>query len=628
MKSSTEQPSSNDRSTLTDQYLNAPIGLCYIDRELRYVHINKWLAATNSRTPQEHIGKTLMEILPEAAIDLLEPQFRKVIETGQPILRGTADVTFPNEPDLVRHFIHNFYPDIDNDGQVVGVTCSVEDVTELRQAEERLRSAHDHLEKRVEDRTQELDHANTRLRRLLESTSAVPWMAEAGSWKFTYVGPQAAELLGYPIEEWYQPDFWVSHVHPDDIDSAINSSLSSSKHHREYHFDYRMIKADGCVVWIHDIVFVQKEPGKAKTLHGFMIDITKRKSVELSLQKSEAHSRQLIESAPDGVIIMSKSGMIQTINQRTEILFGYERDELIGQMVEILIPQNFRAGHTKHRDEYFSNPVFRPMGANLELLGLRKDGTQFPVAISLGHVEIDADKFAIATVRDMTETERVHKIVTGQQERLHLLTKKLMDVQEDERRKIARDLHDDITQRLAALALEAAILQQDSSAKAAPGDESLGEIAKQLRELSTDVNNISRRLHPSILDHLGLAKAIESQCREFQARSGIPVEMDLQDVGKELQLEWSLTLYRILQESLRNIDKHAQADSIEVNLEMDDEHIVLTVTDSGIGFDLSNPGGTGIGLVSMRERAELLGGLLMIQASPGQGATVTTRLPH
>ena len=169
---------------------------------------------------------------------------------------------------------------------------AVIDITERKQAEERLRESEENF------------------RRLVESTAAVLWQADVETWRFTYVGPQAVKLLGYPLEQWYENDFWVSHIHPDDREQALGTCLTMSPA-EDFEFDYRMIKASGGVVWVHDIVNVQHHNGEQSQLRGLMLDITERKHSERALQESEERFRTVADAAPV-MIWMSDTDKLRT----------------------------------------------------------------------------------------------------------------------------------------------------------------------------------------------------------------------------------------------------------------------------------------------------------------------------
>ena len=143
-----------------------------------------------------------------------------------------------------------------------------------------------------------LRESEQNFRGLVESTAAVPWRADVESWVFTYVGPQAEKLLGYPLQQWHEKDFWVSHLHPDDREFAVHTCLTLSKSAGSFEFEYRMISASGKTVWVHDIVKYEHQDGKAPELRGFMIDISERKHNEAALRESEERFRLMADSAP------------------------------------------------------------------------------------------------------------------------------------------------------------------------------------------------------------------------------------------------------------------------------------------------------------------------------------------
>jgi signal transduction histidine kinase len=241
------------------------------------------------------------------------------------------------------------------------------------------------------------------------------------------------------------------------------------------------------------------------------------------------------------------------------------------------------------------------LAEDVRRLGRRQFGTRLPVSS-----RDEIGQLAAAFNRMAEDLEKT----TVSKSELELLAGRLMSAQEDERSRIARELHDDLSQRLAAVAIAAANL----------GDQSIKE---QIASISHDIHSLSRQLHPAVLDDLGLPAALEAECRLFFERGGPPVDLTL--APAELPRNLQLVLYRIAQEALRNILKHAEA--TEVSLSLTGAH--LTITDNGKGFDKSAPGyRAGVGLSSMEERARFAGGAVTITSRPGGGTIVDVELPY
>ncbi len=247
------------------------------------------------------------------------------------------------------------------------------------------------------------------------------------------------------------------------------------------------------------------------------------------------------------------------------------------------------------------------------------------------------------TTRDVTEQRRAEEAIRGKneeleveigkrrlaQDKLHQLTSRLINTQEHERRHVARELHDDLTQRLAAMAMDARIAERDVENSPEKARIELREIQEDLTEMATSTQELSRQLHPKILEELGLSRAVRAECRRFGKRFEISMGVETDnDIRHDFTQEESLCLYRILQEGLGNISKHAKASSVEVSLLERDEAVVLTVKDDGVGFDLEEKKqGGSLGVVSMCERARLCGASFELTSEPDQGTKITVVLP-
>ncbi len=235
--------------------------------------------------------------------------------------------------------------------------------------------------------------------------------------------------------------------------------------------------------------------------------------------------------------------------------------------------------------------------------------------------EVVERKKAEEAVRDSEEALR------SSENELRRLAGQLITAREEERRRLARELHDDLTQTLAALALELANIRIKSKVSDPRVSEGLISAEGRVHALADSIHDMSRLLHPSILDDLGLEAAIRAECERFGEREGIPISFDF-DVAEKLSDDYALTLYRIVQEALHNISKHAAASDASVSLLSEDGQITLTIADSGQGFSPSAVRGrAGLGLVSMSERIRLIDGSLSVDSCPGKGAKITVCAP-
>ncbi len=209
---------------------------------------------------------------------------------------------------------------------------------------------------------------------------------------------------------------------------------------------------------------------------------------------------------------------------------------------------------------------------------------------------------------------------------LRLLSGHLISAQEDERKRIARELHDDVTQRLALHSIE---LDQWNLASASPEDQArLRELSAQAAEIANEVHNIARQLHPSKLNHLGLLPAVRELAKEIALRHGIDIEIEDGSMPSELPADATLCLYRVAQESLRNVLRHSGANHALVSLEGNAREITMKVVDDGKGFDPTTVSASyGIGLFSMRERLHLVKGRMQIHSTPGAGTEITVSVP-
>jgi len=223
---------------------------------------------------------------------------------------------------------------------------------------------------------------------LIGGLDVIIWEADAKTWQFTYVSSRAEHILGYPARQWFtEPNFWTNHIHPADRERAEDFCAQATARGEDHQFEYRAIASDGRIVWLHDIVrVIKKDGGEPILLRGVMVDITDRKRAEEDrklakedLLASEEKFRTLVETAPDAILTINVSGNIVELNPGAEQMFGYSKAELLGQPATQLIPERLREGYRRALAHYVQTGETHPVGKSLELPGLRRDGTEFPV---------------------------------------------------------------------------------------------------------------------------------------------------------------------------------------------------------------------------------------------------------
>ncbi|MBI4276204.1 MAG: PAS domain S-box protein [Rhizobiales bacterium] len=343
--------------------------------------------------------------------------------------------------------------------------------------------------------------------------------------------------------------------------------------------------------------------------------------------------RVLFEFAPNGVLVMDGEGHIALVNAQMEMMFGYRREELIGNSVEMLIPEHLRDGHPALRKSFARSPRARPMGAGRDLFGQRKDGSEFPIEIGLNPIRTRAGDFIMATVVDITARKRAAERLAATVAERDDLRRRLMQAQEDERLRLARELHDQTGQSLAAVMLE---LKGMETLVSAPGRDRFRLLRGQLEQMGKALHHVAWELRPASIDELGLTSVLASYISEWSAQFGIEADFHCGDTRfDDLTDEVRTTIYRVVQEALTNIAKHAAGTSIiSVVVDRADTMLRVTIEDNGAGFDAAlsveperQRSGRGLGLAGMRERLALIGGDLLIESSVGGGTTLFARIP-
>jgi PAS domain S-box-containing protein len=374
-----------------------------------------------------------------------------------------------------------------------------------------------------------------------------------------------------------------------------------------------------------DISLSSIETEQGRLAAAFVRDLTERRAGEEGRRANERQFGALLDSAPDAVVIADADGRIVFANQQTTRLFGYTTDELIGAYVESLLPERVHERHLKHRAGYLRAPATRPMGAGLELAGRRKDGSEFPVDISLSSAHSDEGQLVTAFIRDITERVARAELERELAARRAVLGH-LVSAAEDERQRIANDIHDDSIQAITAAGIRLQLLRRALTEP--KHQELLDELAETIQLSISRLRHLLFELRPPALDSEGLSAALLMYLDQAAAQSTTTFSLDdrlsVQPPGRT-----RLILYRIAQEALMNVRKHANATTSVVTLDQRDGGYEVRIVDDGAGFEPSETADTPghLGLFAMRERTELSGGRLRVESAPGRGTTVEAWIP-
>lgn len=362
-----------------------------------------------------------------------------------------------------------------------------------------------------------------------------------------------------------------------------------------------------------------------------------RASAEQALRDGQTQLERIMSSAMDAIISVDENQHIIFFNASAEKMFRCAAAEAIRQPLDRFIPQRFRHVHRHHVEAFGNTRVTnRRMGQLGVVFGLRIDGTEFPVEVAISHVEMSGRKIFTVILRDMTERSRAEEVVREHEqallrnrEELRALTAQLLTVQDEERRRVSRDLHDDVNQRLAALAVQIQTYQNTCDA-AGQETEPIQSIHQQVVTLSDDIRRIAYQLHPSILDDLGLPVALRSWAADFSKREPLQVTLVTRNLPESIAQPVASCLYRVAQEAIRNVAKHAKVAQSFLLLSGLRQGVGLCVADLGDGFDPdeARKRRRGLGLASMEERVRLVGGSFRLRSQRGRGTHIHILVPR
>jgi two-component system sensor kinase FixL len=332
-----------------------------------------------------------------------------------------------------------------------------------------------------------------------------------------------------------------------------------------------------------------------------------------TLGDTEERLRAILQTAVEGIITIDERGIVESMNPAAEKTFGFKAEEVIGKNVSVLMPSPYREEHDAHLGDYLRSGHAKIIGIGREVVGQRKDGTVFPMDLAVSEVRLADRRLFTGFVRDITERKR--------------LEREILEISDQERRRIGQDLHDGLCQHLAGIELMSQVLQQKLGTKSKAEAARAGEIARHVREAIGQTRSLARGLSPVTLESEGLASALRELAANTEKMFGIVCRVECLQAVPSSAATTGMHLYRIAQEAVSNAIKHGKATEVVIRLQPASERLVLNIMDNGCGFPKVIPRNDGMGLRIMRYRAGMIGGLLSIEQNPARGTTVSCSVP-
>jgi len=476
---------------------------------------------------------------------------------------------------------------------------------------------------------QELTEANERLRLAMEAGSAGGFDYDLRTGRTLLFG-KALSQLGMTPDETSESrmKFW-NRVHEEDFERLKRAIEVAREKREDYTEDFRVVWRDGTIRWLSTRGrFYYTADGEAERLLGISLDITERKRAEdtilemnrtLEVQSSLLRSGQellkiFVKYAPAGVAMFDRDMRYLQVSDRWCADYSVDSSQVLGHTQYELFPDIPARWKEMHR-RGLEGETLRADEDRWD----RKDGTKWVRWEIRPWWNLDGKPGGILIfAEDITQRKEMELALSD-------VPRRLVEAQEKERARIARDLHDDINQKLALLSMDVSQLEANPSEIESRGQ----ELRTRIGEIAADIHALAQDLHPSNLQYLGAVAGMECWCRDFAERQNLELDFRANVQHNRLPPEIGIVLFRVLQEALQNTAKHSGAKRVQVELEEDSETLHLVVRDSGTGFDVEAAarGHSGLGLVSMRERVRTLNGRISIDSKPNGGTAIEARVP-
>jgi PAS domain S-box-containing protein len=492
----------------------------------------------------------------------------------------------------------------DDSGRLLCYEGTSEDVTERKQMEDSLRDSEERFRSLVENATVGIYRTTPDGRILMANPALVKMM---GCESFEELACRNLE------EEGFEPNYPRSEFKAQIEREGEIAGLEEA-----------WIRRDGTTIFVRESARAKRGPnGNVSYYDGIVEDVTEHRRAE----ESRRYLASIVESSDDAIFGTSCEGVIQSWNKGAERLYGYTAAEMIGQSVSLLASQDQWGEIASLRDRINRGDDVQ----RYETVRVRKDGSQVDVLTTLSSIKDACGRVIGASIiaHDITKRKRAQQELERSLEQLRALGARLQNVREEERKLLAREIHDQLGQALTAIKIDLFAWVSQMGGDPQHPSQGASALLRLVDETIKRVRRIATELRPGILDDLGLVAAIEWAGEDFEARTGIKCRLDLPGENIAISPERATAIFRILQESLTNVVRHAAASEVKIRLGEKDKELILLVRDNGKGMRMDKLSRTSsLGILGMHERALVFGGEVIIKAAPGKGTSVRVRIPQ
>lgn len=578
-----------------------PTGVALLDSDLRYISINQTLADFNGHSIEEHLGKTVWQMLPQLAPDIV-PLLQQVLQTGIAKLDFVVSAPTPAVPGKNSAWLGSYIPVPRADGTIGAVAVLAKNQTLVQQLERSKRQN------------------RQRLRKVLDSLFAfVGILTPDGTLIESNSSPLRA--AGIELEDVVQQKVWETFwfEHSETEQQRIKDAVYAAHDGLTSRFDITAKMKEQIVVLDFMLAPMYDEDGVLSYLILSAIDISDRTQSENELRESELRFRRVFDSAADGLICVDQQCRITMLNPRALEMFGYQADELIGQPIEILVPNELTNQHQQHRQHYLQKPSSRRMSERAELYAKRKDNSLFPVEIGLTHLNMTGDAKVLATVTDITAQKAA-------QQKLQLIVDEKSQLL-NERTTLLNEVHHRVKNNLQIIS---SLLNLQARGAMPELKQALTESQLRVRTMALTHQLLYEKRDFSFI---ALGSYLQQLCQlvrqSLSQHCQIMFDFSAVDPKLVLELDQAIPCGLFVNEVLTNAIKHAFPGrdigliKLELSL-LDDGHIHLAIIDDGVGLsEKAELGkGTSLGFQLIPTFVAQLRGELQLQRSPGTGFRV------